>query len=70
MTDILKSIDIPYALGGSMASAVYARGRQTNDADITVEPFPGKEAQLITALGPDYYVSQESVIDEIGRAHV
>ncbi|HKI30620.1 MAG TPA: hypothetical protein VKA46_01915 [Gemmataceae bacterium] len=61
VTEVLTRLDVPYALGGSMAAAIYARGRQTNDADVTVEPFPGKEAQLIAALGPDYYVSPESV---------
>jgi hypothetical protein len=63
VTDVLTSIGIPYALGGSMANAIYARGRQTNDADITVEAFPGKEARLIAALGPDYYVSPEAVAE-------
>lgn len=63
VAEVLTSIGIPYALGGSMAAAIYARGRQTNDADVTVEPFPGKEAQLIAALGPDYYVSPEAVAE-------
>jgi hypothetical protein len=61
VTEVLTRLGIPYALGGSMAGAIYARGRQTNDADITVEPFLDKEGQLVTALGPDYYVSPEAV---------
>jgi hypothetical protein len=54
-------LGIPYALGGSMASSVYGIPRQTQDADITVEPFPGKEARLATSFGPDYYVSLPAI---------
>jgi hypothetical protein len=54
-------LGIPYALGGSMASSVYGIARQTQDADITVEPFPGKEAQLAASFGPDYYVSLPAI---------
>jgi hypothetical protein len=63
VTDVLTSLAIPYALGGSMAGAIYGRGRQTNDADITVEPFPAKEGRLVAALGPDYYVNPQSVAE-------
>src|SRR5262249_41740140 len=33
----------------------------TRDADITVEPFPGQEEALISAFGPEYYVSLSAV---------
>ncbi len=65
VTEILDSLGILYALGGSMACAVYARGRQTNDADISVPPFPGMEERLIAALGPDYYISASAVAEAI-----
>ncbi len=61
--DVLDRVGIPYALGGSMAAAVYGRGRQTNDADISVEPFRGKEQQLVEALGARYYVSPQAVAE-------
>src|SRR6202035_5021385 len=37
-------LDIPYALGGSMASSIHGVTRFTRDADLTAEPFPGKES--------------------------
>ena len=54
-------LGIPYALGGSMASSLWGISRNTVDADVTVEPFSGKELDLITALGPDYYVSEPAI---------
>jgi hypothetical protein len=60
----LDSLGIAYALGGSLASSIYGLTRLTADADITVEPFPGKEEQLANCFGPQYYVS----VDAIQRA--
>jgi hypothetical protein len=60
LREVLAALDrlgIPYALGGSMASSVHGVARYTRDADLCVEPFPGKEAALVTAFGPDYYLS-------------
>lgn len=62
---VFDRLGIRYALGGSMASSIFGVSRHTNDADVTVDPFPGKEADLINALGPDYYVSEPA----IGQAH-
>jgi hypothetical protein len=62
---VLNSLDIPYALGGSMASSVFGVDRYTRDADITVDPFPGKESQLAGSFGPDYYVSLSAVQEAV-----
>jgi hypothetical protein len=64
---VLADLGIPYALGGSMASSVYGYDRYTRDADITVEPFPGKAAQLAAAFGSDYYVSVPAIEDALRR---
>jgi hypothetical protein len=64
---VLVQLGIPYALGGSMASSVHGRDRYTRDADLTAEPFPGKEELLAGAFGPDYYVSVHAVKDAILR---
>jgi hypothetical protein len=58
---IFTALGIPYALGGSMASSIHGIRRDTLDADITAEPFPGKESQLAAAFGPDYYLSLPSI---------
>jgi hypothetical protein len=64
---ILERFHIPYALGGSMASSVHGINRHTADADITVEPFPGRETEFAAAFGEDYYVSLPAVEDAVRR---
>lgn len=55
------TLSIPYALGGSMASSIHGVWRSTLDADITADPFPGKETQFASAFGEDYYLSLPAV---------
>jgi hypothetical protein len=62
---VLDRLGIAYSLGGSMASSIHGINRQTNDADLTVEPFPGKEPELAAAFGPDYYVSLAAVQEAV-----
>lgn len=61
VTRAFKAAGIDYALGGSLASSIHGINRNTADADISVEPFPGKEAQVVASFGPDYYVSLDAV---------
>ena len=63
--DVLTRLAIPYALGGSMASSVYGVPRNTRDADVTAEPFPGKETPLVAAFGEDCYISEPAVRDAV-----
>lgn len=58
---VFSDLGIAYALGGSMASSLFGISRHTRDADITVEPFPGKETPLADAFGSDYYVSLPAI---------
>ena len=52
---IVQGMGIPYALGGSMASSIYGIDRHTRDADVTLEPFPLREAEFADSFGPAYY---------------
>jgi hypothetical protein len=65
VTTALDGVGIPYALGGSMASSLQGRPRFTQDADIMVEPFAGREAALIAQFGPDYYISLPAVQEAV-----
>jgi hypothetical protein len=64
---VLDHLGIPYAIGGSVASSLHGIDRYTRDADITVEPFPGKESQFLAAFGPDYYLSLSAIQDALRR---
>jgi hypothetical protein len=61
VTGTLDRLGIAYALSGSWASSFHGRMRFTHDADLCVEPFPGKEDAFCDALGDDYYVSRDAV---------
>jgi hypothetical protein len=63
---VFDALGIPYALGGSMASSIHGISRYTRDADLTAEPFPGKEAAFAQSFGPDWYISL-SMIQEAVR---
>jgi hypothetical protein len=57
--------EISYALGGSMASSYHGIARFTADADLAVEPFPGREEAFGCSFDQDYYVN----VDAIRRAN-
>jgi hypothetical protein len=67
VASILDQLAIPYALGGSMASSVHGMNRYTRDADLSAEPFPGKEERFAACFGPDYYLSVQAIEDAIRR---
>jgi hypothetical protein len=57
----LTKLNITYALGGSWASSLLGEPRFTQDADISVEPFHGREKALCACFGADYYLSLEAI---------
>lgn len=63
----LTKLEVPYALGGSWASSFHGSPRFTHDADLIVEPFPGRESGLCACFGPDYYVSLAAVEEAVRR---
>ena len=63
VTGILVSLQIDYALGGSMASSLLGVPRFTQDADLMVEPFGGRESLLARSFGPDYYLSEAAIVE-------
>jgi hypothetical protein len=58
---VLEKLGINYAIGGSWASSFYGIPRMTRDADVSVEPFFGKERELASAFGDGYYVSLAAI---------
>jgi hypothetical protein len=59
--DVFDRLGVACAVGGSLASSLHGVPRFTQDADLTAEPFPGRESEFAAAFGPDYYVSQSAV---------
>jgi len=65
---VLDDLNIRYAIGGSYASSTHGVPRYTQDADITVEPFPWKE-RLFALRFPaeEFYVSEDAIRDALSR---
>jgi len=61
LADLLDQLNIVYAIGGSIASSVYGVVRFTEDADITVSPFPSVADELYEMLKDDFYISRQAM---------
>ena len=68
LADVLDSLGIRYAIGGSVASALYGTVRFTRDADISVQPFSPLADRLYELLKDEFYVSREAM-EEALRSH-
>lgn len=65
---VLDDLNIRYAVGGSFASSLHGYPRQTQDADLTVEPFAGKERLFALRFPADEYDADEPMIrDAVAR---
>jgi hypothetical protein len=68
LADVLDSLGIRYAIGGSVASALYGTVRFTRDADISVQSFAPAAGELYGLLKDEFYVSREAM-EEALRSH-
>lgn len=64
---VFRAMGIPTAVGGSMASSLHGIPRQTQDADITAEPFPGREVEFAAHFDEAYYVDVEMIRSAMRR---
>ena len=60
-----RKLGIDYALAGSLASSMHGHPRLTFDADVSAEPFPGKESALVASFGADYYLSLPAIREAV-----
>lgn len=60
--DVFAHLGIEYAIGGSLASSLHGVSRMTRDADISVEPFVGRETAFAAAFDPaEFYMSLPAI---------
>lgn len=60
VASILDSHDVPYALGGSLASTIFGEPRGTVDIDIAVRLEERHLAELLAVLEMEFYVPVEA----------
>jgi hypothetical protein len=63
-------MEIPYAVGGSVASSAHGMPRTTMDGDVVVDVKPEQIAELVESLQPEFYADAEMMRDafRLGRA--
>ena len=57
----LTSLEIPYFIGGSVASSAHGSPRQTNDVDIVIRMQSADVDKFVTEFEGDYMVSRQSI---------
>jgi hypothetical protein len=62
---IFNGLDIPYLVGGSVASTLMGEPRATEDVDIVADLTIEKLIPLLQSLQPRFYVSEDAVRDAI-----
>lgn len=67
VTAILEKLDVPYLVGGSLASSLHGEPRATQDVDIVADLKPEHVAPFVSALHDDFYVDEPAVRDAVKR---
>ena len=67
VTGFFEKLNIPYLIGGSLASTLYGMVRTTQDSDIVAEMQPEHLQPFVSALRDEFYVDEEMISDAIQR---
>ena len=67
VVDLLEELEIPYHVGGSLASSVHGVPRQTNDLDLVVDLTQAMAAILVLRLRDRFYIDGEMIRRAIRR---
>ncbi len=63
--DAFEKINIPYFIGGSLASALYGSARSTLDADLVADIKPEQVKALVVIFERDFYINEGMILDAI-----
>lgn len=62
-----EALNIPYYIGGSVASSVYGIARATMDVDLVADIKSQHVHALVKQLAADYYIATNMIFDPINR---
>jgi hypothetical protein len=65
VTQILEKLNIPYLIGGSLASTLYGMIRTTQDSDIVAEMRLEHLQPFVSALQDEFYMDDEMIAESI-----
>ena len=67
VTKAFDSLNIPYFIGGSLATAAHGISRATMDVDLIADIHIEQASQLVDILGTDFYADADMIRDAIQR---
>ena len=65
LIDVLERLEVPWYVGGSVASTVHGRFRATNAVDVIAELREEHASPLRETLEANHYVDEESIRDAV-----
>ena len=65
VTQVFEKLNIPYLIGGSLASTIYGIVRTTQDVDIIADMHLEHVRPFITSLHNEFYLEEEMIVDSI-----
>jgi hypothetical protein len=65
VTQVLEKLNIPYFIGGSLASTLYGMVRTTQDSDIVAEMQIEHLQPFISVLQDEFYIDDEVIAESI-----
>lgn len=68
VTTQLEALQIPYLVGGSVASIVYGEYRSTNDADVLAAIQGHHILPLVHALSGSFFIQADDIADAVRHA--
>ena len=67
VVNVFEKLNIPYLVGGSLASAVHGVIRSTVDTDIVADIHPESVSELTKLLEGEFYIDSEMILDAINH---
>lgn len=67
VVDALRELDVPYLVGGSLASSLHGVPRSTHDVDLVADLDRSKVDALVARLEQTFYIDRDMILDAIKR---
>lgn len=67
VTEALEALDVPYFVGGSLASALHGEPRATLDSDLVADLRPQHVRPLVHMLQDEFYIDEVAVCTAVQR---
>ena len=68
IASILLPLNIPYVVGGSVASSLLGENRSTQDLDLVIDLEARIAPQLIDVMSGEFYISESAVMEAIAKS--